>query len=98
MDAKEVKVQCPCCESRLDVDLLTGRVVRWRPKGEKDETGKPVLGEADWRSASEHVGKRMDTAAERFDASLSREKNRGKDLDELFRKANEKLGKKKDEE
>jgi hypothetical protein len=98
VDQKEVKVECPCCRSRLEVDVRTAQVVRWRRQGETDETGKPVLRESDWSAASERVGKRMGSAGDKFDESLSREKRRSEDLDELFRKANEKLGKKKDEE
>lgn len=91
MDTKEAKVECPCCQSRLEVDVRTGTVLRWRKKGETDEMGKPVLRESDWGSASERVSKRLGSATDKFDQSLSREKERAKDLDELFRKASEKL-------
>jgi|RhiMethySRZTD1v2_1073278.scaffolds.fasta_scaffold32127_6 hypothetical protein len=94
MDTKETTVVCPCCESRLEVDVRTGTVVRWRRKGEVDETGKPVLRESDWLSANERVQKRLGTAQDRFDAGVSRERSREKDLDDLFRKASEKLDKK----
>jgi hypothetical protein len=96
MNEKEIKTVCPCCESRLEVDVRTGTIVRWRRKEELDETGKPVLREGDWLSANDRVQKRMGSAQDRFDAGLSREKNREKDLDELFRKANRKLDEKKD--
>lgn len=89
---KDLTVTCPCCESRLEIDVRTGTLVRWRKKGETDETGKPVMRESDWTSASERVSKRLGSATDKFDQSLSREKSRAKDLDELFRKANEKLG------
>src|SRR5262249_24586792 len=95
METKETQVTCPCCESRLEVDVRTGKVVRWRKKGETDETGKPVVGESDWKGASERVGKRLGSAVDKFDQSLGREKNRAKDLDELFRKASEKVDKPK---
>lgn len=91
METKETRVTCPCCESRLEIDVRTGTVVRWRKKGETDESGKPVMRESDWKDASERVGKRLGGATDKFDQSLSREKNRAKDLDELFRKASEKL-------
>lgn len=92
MDSKEVKIDCPCCESRLEIDVRTAKVLRWRKKGETDETGKPVLRESDWNAASDKVNRRMGTAEDRFDQSLTRERGRTRDLDELFRKANEKLG------
>lgn len=94
MDAKEIKIDCPCCESRLEIDVRTAKVLRWRRKGETDETGKPVLRESDWSAAADRVGKRLGSAADKFDDSLTREKGRAQDLDELFRKANEKLGRK----
>ncbi len=97
MDQKEVKVDCPCCQSRLEIDVRTATVVRWRKQGETDETGKPVLRESDWNSASERVSKRLGSAGDKFDESLSREKKRSQDLDDLFRKAHEKLGKKAEE-
>src|SRR5262245_56637495 len=94
MDSKEVKIDCPCCGSRLEVDVRTSKIERWRRKGETDETGKPVMKESDWSTATDRVARRMGTASDKFDDSLTREKSRAKDLDELFRKANEKLGKK----
>lgn len=94
MDAKDVKVVCPCCESRLEIDVRTATVVRWSRKGESDETGKPVVRESDWRAAAERVQGRLGSADDKFDQSLTREKKRSQDLDELFRKANEKLGRK----
>ena len=97
MDTKEIQVTCPCCESRLEVDVRTARIVRWRKKGETDETGKPVVRDSDWTAASDRVSKRLGSATDKFDESLSREKTRGKDLDELFRKANDKLNRKGDE-
>lgn len=97
MDTKEVKLDCPCCQSRLEIDVRTATIVRWRKKGETDEAGKPVLRESDWGAASERVSKRIGSAGDKFDESLTREKKRAQDLDELFRKANEKLGKKGEE-
>src|SRR5262245_25268429 len=97
MDQKEVNVDCPCCQSRLEIDVRTAKVVRWRKPGESDETGKPVLRESDWTSASDRVSKRLGEAGDKFDQSLTREKRRAQDLDELFRKANEKLGRKDEE-
>lgn len=97
MDTKDVKLVCPCCESRLEVDVRTGKVVRWSRKGESDETGKPVMRESDWSTASERVSQRLGSAADKFDDSLSREKTREQDLEDLFRKASDKLKRKGDE-
>jgi hypothetical protein len=98
MDTKDVKLECPCCHSRLEVDVRTGKILRWRKAGETDETGKPVLRDSDWGTATDKVSKRLGAAADKFDESVSREKSRERDLDDLFRKASEKLGRKKDDE
>lgn len=91
MENREARITCPCCESRLEVDVRTQTVVRWRRKEELDETGKPVLRESDWIDAAGRVGKRLDSASEAFETGLSRERDREKDLDDLFRKASDKL-------
>jgi hypothetical protein len=92
MDTRDLKVDCPCCQSRLEIDVRTGRVLRWRKQGEVDETGKPVVRESDWTSASERVSKRLGSAGDKFDDSLRREQSRTRDLDDLFRRAQDKLG------
>ena len=53
-----------------------------------------IVSESDWSAASERVSRRLGSAADKFDESLTREKGRKQDLDDLFRKANEKLGRK----
>ncbi|HEX6884529.1 MAG TPA: hypothetical protein VF530_14225 [Planctomycetota bacterium] len=91
METKDVNVECPCCRSRLEIDVRTGKVLRWNRATETDESGKPVVRESDWGTATERVSKRMGAAADKFDESLQREQARSRDLDELFRKANQKL-------
>jgi hypothetical protein len=91
VDTKDVRIDCPCCESRLEIDVRSGKVLRWSKKGESDEAGKPVVRESDWGTASERVAKRLGTATDKFDDSLKREQTRSRDLDDLFRKASKKL-------
>jgi hypothetical protein len=92
METKDVRIECPCCESRLEIDVRTGKVLRWSKKTETDPAGRPVVRDSYWGAASERVGRRLGAAAEKFDESLQRERTRPRDLDDLFRKANEKLG------
>ncbi len=94
METKDTSVTCPCCESRLEIDVRTGAILRWRRKAEVDETGKPKVREEDWTGAAERVQQRTSSAAEKFDAGLTREKERERDLDDLFQKASEKLKRK----
>jgi hypothetical protein len=95
MDSKQVEIICPCCSGRILVDVLTGKVLRGRPPAVVDEKGKPVVGEADWTQAVGKVKRRLETHGERMDQALEREKDKEARLDELFRKASEKLDEEK---
>ncbi len=91
MDTKQIDVDCPCCRSRLSIDVRTERVLRWSPPGGVDEGGKPLVREERWDDALGRVTGREKTAGDKFDQALTKEKGRAKDLDELFRRAQEKL-------
>jgi hypothetical protein len=95
---KEFDVTCPCCQSRLAVDVRTGKVLRSRRAEELDETGKPIVSEADWDAAHARTKDRLGSAAERFDAGLAGEKTRAADLDDLFKKAADKVQKRGEKE
>lgn len=91
METKQLDVTCPCCQSRLSIDVRTSRILRWNRPEELDETGKPVTKESDWNAANARVEGRLSTAADKFDEGLARERGRERDLDDLFRQASEKL-------
>jgi hypothetical protein len=95
MQSKQVEITCPCCSGRLLVDVLTGKVLRSRPREVVDEQGKPVVGEADWTQAVGKVKQRLETQGDRMQQALEREKDKEARLDELFRKASEKLDEEK---
>ncbi|MFT5287616.1 MAG: hypothetical protein ACI8TQ_003804 [Planctomycetota bacterium] len=97
MEIKEIAVSCPCCESRLAIDVGTQKVMRWSRKEELDATGKPVVRSEDWDTAFDRVANRQSSATDKFDDALNREKSREKDLDDLFRKAKSKLDEKRDD-
>ena len=96
METKDVRVACPCCQSELTVDVRTAKVVRWNRPAEEDELGKPQP--RDFDEMAKRVEKRSSGALDAFDANLAREKRRGRDLEDLFRKANEKLKDDEDDE
>ncbi|MAB80451.1 MAG: hypothetical protein CMJ89_13950 [Planctomycetes bacterium] len=96
-EKKDARVVCPCCNSRIEVDVRTGKILRWRRPEELDETGKPIMRDSDWNDASQRVSGRLGEAQGRFDSSFDKEKSRERDLDDLFRKAQDKLQKKKEE-
>ena len=91
MESKQLEIACPCCETRILVDLRTGQILRSRGKAEVDSDGKPRVGERDWDEALGRVEDRAATRESRLDAALDREKGKSDRLDELFRKASEKL-------
>ena len=95
---RDINVTCPCCQSYLEVDARSGKVVKWRRERELDETGKPILDEKDWDDVSSRVQNRVSDAVDKFDSSLKREQNRERDLDDLFKKASDKLKDSADDE
>ncbi|MEM9380359.1 MAG: hypothetical protein AAGB93_10465 [Planctomycetota bacterium] len=88
---KEIEIDCPCCESRLLVDVRTQTVLRHTPKVSLDEFGKPVQDGARWDAANQTVQERKSRGTDAFDAALDREKSRARDLDDLFQKAKGKV-------
>jgi hypothetical protein len=91
METKEIEIDCPCCASRLTVDVRTSKVVRSRPKGQVDEAGRPKVGEADWSEAFGKVKTREETREDLLGSMLDKERKRPSDLDERFRAAKKKL-------
>ena len=89
METKQIEVQCPCCDHQLLVDVRTGKVLRHAPPPSADETGKPVLDEGRWDGAIGRVEERRSSGG--FDAALEKELRREDDLDDLFRKAKDKV-------
>jgi hypothetical protein len=94
MPAKQIEVDCPCCDARLLIDVLTSKVLRHSMPEQRDELGKPILDEGRWDKAQDRIRARTSGAGQdKFDAALGREKSRSSDLDDLFKKAKDKLDK-----
>lgn len=79
MAKKEMRVQCPCCEAELVIDVLTHKVLRHKEKGQSAG--------ATWGVASERLRERQEQGLGAFEDSLSAEKTRSRDLDDLFNEA-----------
>ena len=92
MSKKEIEISCPCCDTRLTVDVLTGKVVRSSAARELDEFGKPRVSEKGWDNALGKVQEREGRGHSAFDDALRKEQTREQDLDDLFRQARDKLG------
>lgn len=98
MSLKQIDVSCPCCDTRLTVDVLTGKVLRHAPPEQVDETGKPILDEKRWDAANSRVRDRKKDSLDKFEAALGKERSREDDLDDLFEKAKRKAQRKPGEE
>ena len=91
METKQLEIACPCCRSRLLIDVRTGTLLRTLRPEELDATGKPVVGERDWDQALGKVRGRTQEKERKLDDALTRERDRSQHLDDLFRKAHDKL-------
>lgn len=89
METKEVSICCPCCESRIVVDVRTRKILTWSRAGEVDAEGRPKVTEADWDSAQERATGRLAGGLDKFDEGLRREQGREKSLDDLWNKVGE---------
>ena len=91
METKQIEIDCPCCKSRLLIDVRTGSLLRTLRPEERDAKGRPVVDERDWDEALGRVQEREQTRDTRLDDMLSKERGKTDRLEELFRKAKEKL-------
>jgi len=91
METKQIEVECPCCSARLTIDVLTRVVMRTAPRGEVDETGRPVLDESRWDEATQRIENRSAGAQDKLEAALSAERDKESRLDDLFEKARKKV-------
>ena len=84
MDAKEVVIRCPCCDSRIVVDVQRSQVRSWAPADKLDAAGKKDT-EQGWTAAQERAKGSLGAGLDKFEAGLKREQQREKDLDDLWR-------------
>ena len=85
MGAKEIEVVCPCCQARLGIDVLTAKVMRHERSDAAGSTGDR------WASAQDRVRGRTTSGTDKLDRALDSERGKKDRLDDLFRKAQEKL-------
>jgi hypothetical protein len=91
MSAKQIDVTCPCCSTRLTVDVLTAQVLRRSSPGERSESEPGAEAGADrWSSAQARVRERTKSGEDRLENALEQERGKSKRFDELFEKAREK--------
>ena len=102
MSAKQIDVTCPCCSTRLTVDVLTAQVLRRSPpspaaSGAETSESAPEPGGDRWASAQARVRERSKSGEDRLENALEQERGKSKRFDELFEKAREKHTRKPDE-
>ena len=97
MDTRQIEVNCPCCESKLVIDVRTSTVLKHSLPQQLDETGRPILDAGRWKAATERVNDREARGTDAFDAALGKEHKRDEDLDDLFKKAKAKMKRRQDE-
>ncbi len=91
MENKQIEIDCPCCSSRLSVDVLTRTVVRAISPQELAEGDSTKRGDVRWEKASERVEGRTEKAKDKLESAISAEQSKEDRLDDLFKKANDKL-------
>ncbi len=97
MQKKQIAITCPCCESKLAVDVLTETVLRASAPAELDEMGKPKVHTTRWTDAAKRIQGRSAKAEDRLESALSEEKDKETRLDDLFDKARAKVKRRESE-
>jgi hypothetical protein len=85
MDAKEVALRCPCCDSRIVVDVRTSQILSFAPASKLDAAGRAKEPEQGWNEAHERAKGKLAEGLDKFESGLKREQQREKDLDDLWR-------------
>jgi hypothetical protein len=100
MGPKQIDVTCPCCRTRLTVDVLTRQILRRTAPDAADapEEGEGALDEGRWDAAQDQVSARKRSGPDKLDQALAEERGKEARLDDLFRKATEKLSKKDEDD
>jgi len=95
VSSKEVEVTCPCCSTRLTVDIRTGQVLKRQitPKEGAEGGAKDA-----WESAQDRVRERSAEGKRKLESALDYERTKEARFDELFKKATEKRAPKPDED
>jgi hypothetical protein len=91
METKQIEIDCPCCSTRLTIDVLTRKIMRAVSPAEIDETGKAKLDESRWDDATIRVEERVEDAQDKLESALSDERDKESRLDDLFDKARRKV-------
>lgn len=98
MENKQIEVDCPCCSSKLTIDVLTRTVMRALSPKELESDDPTQRGTERWNKASKRVAGRSAKSKDKLESAISMEKSKESRLDDLFDQANEKLKRKESED
>jgi len=93
MGAKQIDVTCPCCASVLTIDVLTSKVLRTVRADERSGAASTDR----WEKAQEKVRERTQKSADKLESALEDERTKESRFDELFKKAQAKHTRKRDD-
>lgn len=91
MESKQIEVRCPCCDTRLTVDVRTRTVLKHARPEQVDEAGRTVLDPERWGAAQVRARDRVGDAEEALGEALEDERAKERRLDDLFDRENRKL-------
>jgi len=92
---KQIDVTCPCCSTRLTVDVLTGQLLRRSTPAEAESGSQD---KERWASAVERVRDRTKTSEDKLKSAIEHERTKADRFDSLFEKAREKHTRVEDED
>ena len=95
MSSKQIEVTCPCCSTRLIVDVLSGQILR---RSQPAQPAEEESGKDRWSSAQDRVRERTKSGEDKLKSALEHERGKSQRFDELFQKAREKHSRKGDED
>lgn len=91
METKQIEVDCPCCDTRLTIDVRTRTVLKHVRAEQRDGDGFVKPDDERWGTAVDRAETRVDSAQDKLDRAMREEREKESRLDDLFDKANERL-------
>jgi sulfate adenylyltransferase subunit 1 (EFTu-like GTPase family) len=85
--AKNFEITCPCCESLLVIDRLSGEILLHKEKERKSSQSLEAM--------VSNLDKQKSEMAKKFDKQIESQKDRSRILEEKFKEAMERVDKDK---
>lgn len=95
MNSREIDVVCPCCSSRLSIDVRTSQVMK---TVRKDDPASERPANDPWAAAQDKVRQRTQSGTDKMDSALEYERGKAQRFDDLFKRATDKHSRKPQDE